>query len=68
MNPTIRAIKNRIYEEAPDGDAIQSLRVDDMYGAPYSFWSNALGRGLVTKDEFEAAQRSYGSLWHYRGD
>lgn len=68
MNNLVREIKARIFEQASP-EQIHGLRVDDLYGAPYSFWSSAKNLGLCTSDEFEMARRSYGSsMWNYRGD
>lgn len=45
-----------------------SLREDRNYGTPYSFWRSAVSLGYATEAELEAAQGTYGDIWHYRGD
>jgi hypothetical protein len=42
---------------------------DDLnYGAPYSWWRNALEAGQVTQHDYDLARDWYGELWNYRGD
>lgn len=41
---------------------------DLYYGTPYSYYRTAKEIGMISDDEYELAQRSYGQLWHYRGD
>lgn len=60
-------LKMRVYRNATPQQT-EALREDDRYGSPYSFWERALHYDLITKNEYAAMERAYGSLWHYRGD
>lgn len=61
-------LRKRIFAQATDAQA-RVLTEDSHYGAPYSFWRNALDYGLITEAEYDFVESNYPSnLWHYRGD
>lgn len=41
---------------------------DDLYGSRWAFYSTARKHGLVTPEEYRAAEQYYAGLWNYVGD
>ena len=41
---------------------------DFYYGTRYSYYKAAKMAWVIEKDEYDLAERYYGSLWTYRGD
>jgi len=48
--------------------ARQNAQEDLYFGAPYSYCRSALSSGFISESEFDALEKYYGNLWHYRGD
>jgi len=48
--------------------AVRHASDDYYYGAPYSWVRGAQHAGIITDEEFKVLERSFGELFHYRGD
>lgn len=59
MNELSRKVIYWARDNAPD---------DLHYGTPYSYCRKAFNIGFISEDEFDALEKYYGNLWHYRGD
>jgi hypothetical protein len=60
-------IATRAYRDAtPEEYTI--LRHDANYASPMSFYGDALGFGLITKNEYDIAKASHCDMWNYCGD
>jgi hypothetical protein len=56
---TINKVDNWAKDNATD---------DFWYGSRQSYWSVALTKGFITREQYDQAEDYYGSLWTYRGD
>ena len=41
---------------------------DYMYGSPQSYFAVALSRNVISRADYDIAEKYYGNLWTYRGD
>ena len=55
----IQILTRRLGDEYPS---------EDMYGSRASLYGRGLKDDRITKEQYENAQKYYGSLWHYVGD
>lgn len=39
-----------------------------IYGAPSTYWRQALYAGIITKEQYHYAASHYGDMWDYTGD
>ena len=55
----IRTLTCRLAKDYP---------IENMYGSRSSLYGRGLEEDRITKEQYENAQKYYGSLWYYVGD